>query len=293
MEQRKVQEGNDHVAKAEKYLETSVWKLKFAPDWDSAANELNKAAVAFRVGQSPAQAKDAHLRAAEAYANNGNLYHAGKQLDQAMNIVRDMDQLEEVEDLASRAGLLYRQAGSPESAAQLLVRAAKLLEVKDPARAVSLYQKAADTVGTEDRSTEAGQHLEQAAKLCVRTGQYDRAAELLEAALSTYSEGPSPTVGSPYGRVVLAFILVQEKRGDCVAASKVWSQWGGYCDGYQTAAANDIISGYGERDGDMARRGLGSGSVRALDNDYVKMVRDMEVPAGGGEAGGDDDLDLC
>ena len=103
-------------------------------------------------------------------------------------------------------------------------RAAKLLEVKDPARAVSLYQKAADTVGTEDRSTEAGQHLEQAAKLCVRTGQHDRAAELLEAALGTYSEGPSPTVGSPYGRVVLAFILIQEKRGDCVAASKVSSE---------------------------------------------------------------------
>ena len=138
-----------------------------------------------------------------------------------MNIVRDMNQLDEVEDLASRAGLLYRQAGSPESAAQLLVRAAKLLEVKDPARAVSLYQKAADTVNTEDRTTEAGQHLESAARLCVRTAQYDRAAELLEAALSTYSEGPSPSVGSPYGRVVLAFILVQQKRGDCVAASKV------------------------------------------------------------------------
>ena len=60
-----------------------------------------------------AQAKDAHLR--------------------------DMDQLEVVEDLANRVGLLYRQAGSPESAAQLLVRAAKLLEVKDPAQAVNLY----------------------------------------------------------------------------------------------------------------------------------------------------------
>ena len=43
----------------------------------------------------------------------------------------------------------------------------------------------------------------------------------------------------------------------------------------------------------MARRGLSSGSVKALDNDYVKMARDMEVPAGGGEGGGDDDLDLC
>ena len=66
----------------------------------------------------------------------------------------------------------------------------------------------------------------QAAKLCVRTAQYDRAAELLEAALATYSEGPSPAVGSPYGRVVLAFILVQEKRGDCVAASKVSPEQG-------------------------------------------------------------------
>ena len=35
----------------------------------------------------------------------------------------------------------------------------------------------------------------------------------------------------------------------------------------------------------MARRGLASGSVKALDNDYVKMARDMEVPAGGGEGG--------
>ena len=79
-----------------------------------------------------------------------------------MNIVRDMGQLDEVEELANRGGLLYRQAGSPESAAQLLVRAAKLLEVSDPARAVSLYLKAADTVGTEDRTQEAGQHMEQA-----------------------------------------------------------------------------------------------------------------------------------
>jgi len=292
MEQRKKQEGHDHMAKAEKYLETSVWKLKFAPDWDSAADELNKAAVCFRVGQSWPEAKEAHLKAAEAYANNGSLYHAGKQLDQAMNIVRDMGQLEEVEELANRGGLLYRQAGNPESAAQLLVRAAKLLEVSDPARAVSLYLKAADTVGTEDRTQEAGQHMEQAAKLSVRSGQYDKAAEILESTLSCYSQTGSGASGTPYGRVVLAFVLVQEKRGDCVAASKVWSQWGGYCDGYQTSAAHDIISGFSERDGDLVKRGLSSASVKALDNDYVKMARDMDVPQSGA-AQDDDDLDLC
>ena len=56
-------------------------------------------------------------------------------------MVRDLGQFEEVEMLAERGGLLYRQAGSPESAAQLMVRAAKLLEQKDPGKAVGLYQK--------------------------------------------------------------------------------------------------------------------------------------------------------
>ena len=56
-------------------------------------------------------------------------------------MVRDLGQLEEVEALAERGGLLYRQAGSPESAAQLMGRAAKLLEQKDPGKAVGLYQK--------------------------------------------------------------------------------------------------------------------------------------------------------
>ena len=46
----------------------------------------------------------------------------------------------------------------------------------------------ADTVGTEDRPAEAGQHIEQAAKLTVRACQYDKAADLLSSALNMYSE---------------------------------------------------------------------------------------------------------
>ena len=115
-----------------------MWKLKFAPDWDSAADELNKAAVCFRVGQSWAQAKAAHLRAAEAFANNGNLYHAGKQLDQAMNIVRDLGQLEEVEQLASWGAGLYRQAGSRAAADRVckIFRGKSHMSLKPKARRV-------------------------------------------------------------------------------------------------------------------------------------------------------------
>ena len=145
LESRKIKEGEDHLAAASKYLETSAWKLKFSPDWDSASDEFNKAAICFKVGRSWDQAKAAHMKAAEAYANSGSLFHAGKQFDQALLICKEMGQLEEVEDLASRGGLLYRQAGSPESASHMLIRAAKLLEVKHPERAISLYEKVNST----------------------------------------------------------------------------------------------------------------------------------------------------
>ena len=86
------------------------------------------------------------MRACKAYANSGILYHAAKQLEGAFLVCREQGRLEEVVDLASRSGLLYRQAGSPESAAQMLAKAAKIVERETPERAVSLYEKAADTV---------------------------------------------------------------------------------------------------------------------------------------------------
>jgi len=275
-----------HVAAAEKYLETSAWKLKFSPDWDSAANEFSKAAVAFKIARDWVSCKGAHLRASESFANSGSLFHAGKQLEQCLLVLKEQGDLSEVEELASRGGLLYRQAGSPESASQLLVRAAKMLELALPERAILLYERAGDTVGTEDRPAEAAQHLEQAARLATRVGQWDRAVSLLESSLSLWQEGGA---ASAQGKLVIALVLLHIKRGDCVGGSKAWGHWGGLCDGGQAAAVGDILQGFSEQDGELAARGLASAVVRALDNDYVKLGRGLELPSVGEE----EELDLC
>ena len=65
-------------------------------------------------------------------------------------------------------------------------------------------------MGTEDRPTEAAQHMETAAKLMVRVKEYDQAAETLHTALQLYSQGGG---GGAAGRVVLNLILVQVIRG--------------------------------------------------------------------------------
>lgn len=285
MEERKKLEGQEHFGKAEKYLETSFLKLKFSPDWDSAADEFNKAAICFKVSRNWDSCKQAHLRACEAYANSGSLFHAAKQLDQALIICKEQKNLSEIVSLAERGGLLYRQAGSPESACQILVKSAKMLELEYPDKALGLYQKASETVGVEDRPVEAAQYLETAGKLMVKLEKFDEAADTLHNSLSLYSEG-----GGNCGRVVLALVLVQVARGDVVAAGKVWTQWGGFCDSNESRAANDIIGGFSDQDGEMAKSGLTSNTVMHMDNVFAKLARNIEVPATGG---GDQEIDLC
>jgi len=281
MEERKRNEGHEHLQKAEKYLETSYMKLKFSPDWDSAANEFNKAAVCFKVSKNWDLCKAARLRGCEAYANSGGLFHAAKQLEEALLICKEEKNMTEVVSLAERAGLLYRQAGSPEAASQLLVKSAKMLEMDQPEQALGLYQKASETVGVEDRPVEAAQHLEAAARLMVRLAKYNTAAETLHTSLGLYSDA-----GTSCGRLVVALVLVQVAREDTVAAGKVWSQWGGLCDSSQSGAVNDILNGFNENDGEMARRGLSSPTVMHMDNVYARLARDIVVPEDGED-------DLC
>jgi len=89
---------------------------------------------------------------------------------------------------------------------------------------------------------------------------------------------------------VLGLILVQIVRGDSVAAGKVYSTWGGFLDPQQSGAAQQITEGFSDLDHDTAVSGLTSAAVRTLDNDYVKLARDIVPPV---EAKDDEDLDLC
>eukprot|EP00088_Acartia_fossae_P054615 TRINITY_DN6294_c0_g2_i1.p1 TRINITY_DN6294_c0_g2~~TRINITY_DN6294_c0_g2_i1.p1 ORF type:complete len:311 (-),score=78.13 TRINITY_DN6294_c0_g2_i1:412-1311(-) len=291
---QKAEEGRAHCAKAEKYLEVSWVRLKFSEDWDSAADEYSKAATCFKIAKSWDECIAAHEKACTGYANSGSLYHAGKQLDLAMLIARDKGELSKIEKLASRGGLLYRQSGYPEAAKQLLTKAAKIVESSLPEDAVSLYKKACETVGTEDRPLEGAQFIESAAKLMVRVKKFDEAAELLHHALGLYSEAGA---GTRAGRTVIKLVIVQLGRGDSVAASKAYKTYGGYCGSFEASMLSQLTQGFTELDHEQAKAALGSSILKDLDNDYVRLVRDLKPPPelGGGQDGEDDDgeIDLC
>ena len=74
------------------------------------------------------QAKSCLLRAVDCYKEIHSIFQAGKMLEQAALVSRDMGKLEDVASLAERGALMYRQVNKPEAASTLLDKAAKMIE---------------------------------------------------------------------------------------------------------------------------------------------------------------------
>lgn len=119
-------------------------KLKLAPDYDSAADEYNKAAMCYRNAKNLVECKECLMKCAECHKNNRSLFHAAKSLDQAMLVCKDLNDFNSIRNLAERACHLYQQHGSPQSGAASLDKAAKILEKNYPQEALALFQHALD-----------------------------------------------------------------------------------------------------------------------------------------------------
>ncbi|XP_018600678.1 N-ethylmaleimide-sensitive factor attachment protein, gamma b isoform X2 [Scleropages formosus] len=168
MAAQKINEAHEHIAKAEKCLKTSFTKWK--PDYDSAASEYAKAAVAFKNAKQFEQAKDAYVKEAEYHTENKALFHAAKALEQAGMMMKDMKRMGEAIQYIEKASMMYVENGTPDTAAMALDRAGKLIEPVSVEKAVDLYQKAASVF--EKTIAQVLVHLHRsdfvAAEKCVR-----------------------------------------------------------------------------------------------------------------------------
>ena len=161
----KIREAEENIKQAEKYLKTSMFKWN--PDYDSAADAYSRAATAYKVGGKKEEALKCLDKACDNYKEIRSLFQAGRMLDQAVLLSRDLNRMDDVVQYAERGALLLRQDGSNESAAQLLEKAAKIVEGSNPEKAIGIYTKAAETVGVEDRPREAADFISRAARLQV------------------------------------------------------------------------------------------------------------------------------
>ncbi|XP_012671597.1 gamma-soluble NSF attachment protein-like [Clupea harengus] len=275
----KINEAHEHLATAEKYLKTSFMKWK--PDYDSAASEYSKAAVAFKNAKQLEEAKEAYLQEAEAHTNNKTLFHAAKALEQAGMMLKDMQRIPEAIEYIERASVMYVENGTPDTAAMALDRAGKLIEPMDLAKAVDLYQKAAYVYENEDRLRQAVEMLGKASRLLVRQRKFEEAAVSLQKEKNMYKEIENyPTCF----KKTIAQVLVHLHRADFVAADKcVRESYSipGFNASEDCIAMEQLLQGYDQQDEDQAYRVCNSPLLKYMDNDYAKLAISLRVPGGG------------
>lgn len=86
------------------------------------------------------------MLAADCHKQNRSLFHAARCFEQVILLLKEQNNLTEIEDLAHRACRLYQQQGSPEAGAGALDKAAKIIEPQLPESALNLYQHAVEVV---------------------------------------------------------------------------------------------------------------------------------------------------
>uniref|UniRef100_A0A8C9TRL2 Gamma-soluble NSF attachment protein n=1 Tax=Scleropages formosus TaxID=113540 RepID=A0A8C9TRL2_SCLFO len=310
MAAQKINEAHDHIAKAEKHLKTSFMKWK--PDYDSAASEYAKAAVAFKNAKQLEQAKDAYLKEAECHTNNRALFHAAKALEQAGMMLKDMQRMPEAIQYIEKASTMYVENGTPDTAAMALDRAGKLIEPVDLDKAVHLYQQAASVFENEDRLRQAAELLGKASRLLVRLRRYNVHTPLItmvlwvffpvlvssgfpmtmfvrfdEAAVSLQKEKNMYKEIENYPtcfKKTIAQVLVQLHRNDFVAADKcVRESYSipGFSGSEDCVAMEQLLQAYDEQDEDQMSRVCNSPLLKYMDNDYAKLAISLMVPGGG------------
>ncbi|XP_045458261.1 gamma-soluble NSF attachment protein-like [Melitaea cinxia] len=271
----KLNEAQEHCKAAEKFLKTSL--LKWKPDFDSAADEYSQAAQCYRIARDLQKSKECHLKASELYKKNRAFFHAGKAIENAIIVSKELTPPEELYSLGCESSSLYQQHGSGDSGANVLDKVAKIIEERAPELAVKLYQQAADVSSSESSQHQGSEYISKSSRILVKLQRYDEAVDSLRREIGFQQEAGNINA---VGRLTVAIVLVQLARGDSVAAEKAYKEWGNNCEVPEMQTLEQLLEAYDEGDRDSAKKALASPFIRSMDVEYARLASMIPLPEG-------------
>ncbi|XP_074616087.1 gamma-soluble NSF attachment protein-like [Acropora palmata] len=281
LQARKLQEGQQLLKEAENFVKTS-W-LKWKPDWDSAADKYMKAGTCFKAAKCYDKASNAFRKAADAHYNAKALFHAAKALEQAATVLKEMKNFREAIPLVERAVEMYRQGGSPDTAALALIRGAKMCDSSDPAKAAEMYIGASEMNVVEDKIREAIEPLSKGANLYLKLKRFQEALKVFKQQMKLYQQIENFKM---MHKVILSMVVVHLHEGDYVAADNCYKDsfeipdFGG---SDEAVAAEKILECFDQGDAQGMKTCTSQAIFTYLDNEVAKLSRSLRVP---GDTGG-------
>ncbi|KAJ8302475.1 hypothetical protein KUTeg_018871 [Tegillarca granosa] len=284
--QKKKEEGLEHIRQAEKCMKTSF--LKWKPDLDGAAAEYAKAATCFRNAKLFEEAKDAYIKAAETNRQMNSSY------EQAGLLCKENKQIEDAVNLMELAARLFQEHGTPDTAALTYDKAAKMVEMSYPDKSADLYIKACD-VSEVSTVVPVGK----------TSSLYDEAIDSFKKEIEFYSSVENFTM---INKIVLGVTLIYLDQGDPVAAEQFFQgatsctcfiifidlkldrtlcyfnrslqRTPGFGTSEEAMAVEEILQAYNNGDEDAVRAVLQLPLIKYMDNAFAKIARDLIIPPG-------------
>ncbi|XP_067651910.1 gamma-soluble NSF attachment protein-like isoform X2 [Haliotis asinina] len=275
---RKLTEGLEHIRLAEKCMKTSLFKWK--PDVDGAVEEYKKAATSFKNAKAYDEAKDMYLKTAELQQQCGAAFHAAKSYEQAAMICKENKEIDQCLHLMQTAATLFQEHGTPDTAALTLDKAAKMVEMNQPEKAIDMYLKACDVVEIEDRPRQCAEYIGKAARLMIRCRRFDEAVETLKKEIDYYTECENFEL---LNKAIMGTVLVHLTQEDYVAADlffKSCLSLATFGSSEEAGALEDLLTAYDQGDEETGRRTLKLPIFKYLDNAFAKLARDLVIPGG-------------
>ncbi|EFJ08366.1 hypothetical protein SELMODRAFT_118760 [Selaginella moellendorffii] len=158
---------------------TKLSLTRWTSDWARATPYYEQAANLFKIAKKTEKAKEAHERAAMGQERLASPWHAGKHMESAGALAKELGLWNEVADFFRRASELYIESGKPQPAAEALSRGGRALEDGLPDEAVKMYLEAVGIFEEEQREQMAFDTYRSATSLYIKLQRYTDAATML------------------------------------------------------------------------------------------------------------------
>lgn len=279
MEARKLAEAEAAMAAGAKLLKTSMFG-RWKPDYEMAATEYEKAAVAFRVAKAMPQAIGAFMKCAEAHEQSNSKFMAAKHLETAALLAKDNLKLyEQTCQLYEKSSKLHEEDNRVDAAADALIKAARAIESENTERGSKLVEVACDLYEnaielTEVQVLQSLDTYKAAVQYLNRAKQYARAASLLSRQASVHARVDQP---HNVARCELSSIILLLKANKFVAAEDGCNAAQARGDGFggndEAFAAVELLDAYARQSAEAIAACVAQPVFTYLDNHVTLIAR--------------------
>ncbi|KAJ2720192.1 hypothetical protein GGI07_004757 [Coemansia sp. Benny D115] len=277
MESRSLKLALEYVKDAQKASKSS-WFSK--PEWDIAAKRWDDAASSYKTAQHYEESIDCYTKASEAYVSANSIYLAAKCIENAAVLAeKQLRNPANAIKYYCRASDLYRSQGSsPDRAASMMEKAAKICESVDINQAIQLYDNALNIYETEDRARFSMDTFKRVTKLMVDNGRFMESVEIQSRLVAVCEQINNR---SELNKSRLCVIILLLAFGDSIEAGKKLDEFGqdvSFARSNEAGVADFMIQAYKNGDQEMFSDLAGDQTLSFIESSVARLAARIRVP---------------